>query len=135
MNIFQSLAGDEYFFHILPCACAKPGKAMPLHVVHLCLSKWDINLFLLLSFCWHMPHGNHHAQPIASNGGQREDKNLLQRSQLQQHGEFRQVSISERQRSYLYGLNLCGAFIRAVLAMNFDESDRAMVADRTAKRL
>ena len=45
----------------------------------------------------HMPHGNH-AQSIASNGGQREDKTLLQCSQLSQHGEFWHVSVSERQR-------------------------------------
>ena len=30
----------------------------------------------------HMPRGNHHAQSIASNGDQKEDKTLLQHSQL-----------------------------------------------------
>ena len=29
-----------------------------------------------------------------------------------QHGEFRHVSVSERQRSRLCGQNLCGAFVR-----------------------
>ena len=42
----------------------------------------------------HMPRGNH-AQSIASNGGQREDKKSLQRSQLRQNGEFQHVSVSE----------------------------------------
>ena len=46
------------------------------------------------------------------NGVQREDKNLLQRSQLRQHGEFRHVSVSERQRLRLCGQDLCGAFVR-----------------------
>ena len=38
-----------------------------------------------------------HAQSIASNGDQKEDKTLLQHPQLSQHGEFRHVSVSERQ--------------------------------------
>ena len=74
-----------------------------------------------------MPRGNH-AQSIASNGDQKEDKTLLQHSQLSQHGEFRHVSVSERQRSHLCGQNLCRAFVRAVVATNFEESDRAMAA-------
>ena len=44
------------------------------------------------------------------NGVRREDKNLLQLSQLRQHGEFRHVSVSERQRLRLCGQDLCGAF-------------------------
>ena len=44
----------------------------------------------------HMPRG-YHAQSIASNDDQNEDKTLLQHSQLSQHGEFRYVSVSERQ--------------------------------------
>ena len=59
----------------------------------------------------HMPRGNH-AQSIASNGDQKEDKTLLQDSQLSQHGEFRHVSVSERQRSRPCCQNLCGAFER-----------------------
>ena len=43
-----------------------------------------------------------------------------------QHSEFRHVSVSERQQSHLCGQNLCGAFVRAVLAMNFKESDLAI---------
>ena len=54
------------------------------------------------------------------NGVQREDNNLLQRSQLCQHGEFRHVSVSERQQSRPCGQNLCGAFVTAVLATNFE---------------
>ena len=45
------------------------------------------------------------------------------------------MSVSGPQQSHLYGQNLCGAFLRAVLAMNFEESDRAMVADDTTKVL
>ena len=63
------------------------------------------------------------------------ETNLLQHSQLRQHGKFRHVSVSERQRSHLYGQNLFGAFVRAVLAMKFEESDQAMAADGTTKAL
>ena len=35
----------------------------------------------------HIPRSNH-AQSIASNGDQKEDKTLLQHSQLSQHGDF-----------------------------------------------
>ena len=49
----------------------------------------------------HMPRG-YHTQSIASNGDRKEDKTLLQHSQLRQHGEFRHVSVSERQRYRLY---------------------------------
>ena len=82
----------------------------------------------------HRPRGNH-ALSIASNGYQKEDKTLLQHAQVSQHGEFRHVNVSERQRSHLCGQNLCGAFVRAVLATNFEESDRAMAADGTTKAL
>ena len=61
-----------------------------------------------------MPRGNH-AQSIASNGDQKEDKTLLQHSQLSQHGEFRHVSVSERQRSRPGGQNLRVPFLRTVL--------------------
>ena len=59
----------------------------------------------------HMPRGNH-AQSIASNGDQKEDKTLLQHSKRSQHGEFRHASVSGRQRSRPCGQNLCGAFVR-----------------------
>ena len=39
------------------------------------------------------------SQSLPCNGSQREDKKLLQPSQLCQHGEFQCVSISERQQS------------------------------------
>ena len=80
-----------------------------------------------------MPRGNH-AQSIASNGGQGEDKKSLQRSQLRQHGEFRHVSASEWEWSRLCGQNLCGSFVRVVLAMEVVVSARAMAADGTTKR-
>ena len=79
----------------------------------------------------HMPHGNH-AQLIVSNGGQREDKKLLQCSQLRQHGD---VSVSERERSRLCGQNLCGPFVRAVLATKVEESPRAIAVDGTTEAL
>ena len=60
----------------------------------------------------HMPRGN---QLIASNGDQKEDKTLLQHSQLSQHGEFRHVSVSERQRSRPCGQNVRVPFLRTVL--------------------
>ena len=67
----------------------------------------------------HMPRGNH-AQSIASNGDQKEDKTLLQHSQLSQHGEFRHVSVSERQRSRPCGQNLRVLFLRTVLPPEVD---------------
>ena len=67
----------------------------------------------------HMPRGNH-AQSIASNGDQKEDKTLLQRSQFSQHGEFLHVSVSERQRSQPCGQNLCVPFLRTVLPPEVD---------------
>ena len=42
---------------------------------------------------------------------------------------------SEGQPSWLYGQNLCGHFVRVVLAMNIEESDRAMAADGMTKAL
>ena len=72
-----------------------------------------------------------HARSIETAMASREDKNLLQRSQLHQHGEFKHASVSERRRSHLCGQNLCEAFVRAVLEANFEESNRAMAADGT----
>ena len=66
-----------------------------------------------------MTRGNH-AQSIASNGDQnilKEDKTLLQHSQLSQHGEFWYISVSERQRSRPYGQNLRVPFLRTVLPL------------------
>ena len=69
----------------------------------------------------HMPHDSH-AQSIdrvkASYGCQREDKKILQFSQLCQHNVFWHISVSERQQSQLCGQNLCGPFVGAVLATN-----------------
>ena len=81
-----------------------------------------------------MPRGNC-AQSIASNGSQREDKKLLQPSQLRQHGEFRHVSVSERQRSWPCGQDFCGPFVRAMQATEIEESAWAMAADGMTKAL
>ena len=66
-----------------------------------------------------MPRGNH-TQSIASNGDQKEDKTLLQHSQLCQHAEFRHVSVSERQRLRPCGQNLRVPFLRTVLPPEVD---------------
>ena len=81
----------------------------------------------------HMPHGNH-AQSIASNGDQKEDKTLLQQSQLPQHGEFWHASVSERQQSRACGQNLRVPFLRTVLPPEVEESARSMVAMARQKR-
>ena len=64
---------------------------------------------------------------IASNGDQKEDKTLLQHSQLSQHGEFRHVSVSERQRSRPCRQNLRVPFLRTVLPPEVEESARVSV--------
>ena len=66
---------------------------------------------------------------------QGEDKKLLQRSQLRQHGEFWHVSVSERQRSRPCGQNLRVPFLRTVLPPEVGESARAMAATARQKRL
>ena len=65
---------------------------------------------------------------------QGEDKKLLQRSQLRQHGEFWHVSVIERQRSRLCGQNLRVPFLRTVLPPEVEESARAMAATARQKR-
>ena len=85
--------------------------ATTLLVVAVAQAKY-CNLFQLT----HMPRGNH-AQLIASNGDQKEDKTSLQHSQLSQHGEFQHVSVSERQRSRPCGQNLRVPFLRTVLLL------------------
>ena len=80
-----------------------------------------------------MPRGTH-AQSIASNGDQKEDKTLLQHSQPPQHGEFRHVSVSERQRSRPCGQNLRVPFLRTILPPEVGESARAMAATARQKR-
>ena len=64
---------------------------------------------------------------------QGEDKKLLQRSQLRQHGEFWHVSVSERQRSRPCGQNLRVPFLRTVLPPEVEENARAMVANGETK--
>ena len=78
-----------------------------------------------------MPRGNH----VASNGDHKEDKTLLQHSQVSQHGEFRHVSVSERQRSRPCGQNLRVPFLRTVLPPEVEESARAMAANGERKAL
>ena len=63
-----------------------------------------------------------------------EDKKLLQRSHLRQHGEFWHVSVSERQRSRPCGQNLRVPFLRTVLPPEVEESARAMAATARQKR-
>ena len=65
---------------------------------------------------------------------QGEDKELLQRSQFHQHGEFWHVSVSERQRSRPCCQNLRVPFLRTVLPLEVEESARAMVANSTARQ-
>ena len=65
---------------------------------------------------------------------QGEDKKLLQRSQLRQHGELCHVSVSERQRSRPCGQNLRVPFLRTVLPPEVEESARAMAATTRQKR-
>ena len=74
------------------------------------------------------------AQSIASNGDQKEDKTLLQHSQLSQHGELWHASVSERQLSRLCGQNLRVPFLRMVLSPEVEESARAMAATARQKR-
>ena len=77
------------------------------------------------------------------NGGPPgEDKKLLQRSQLREHGEFRHVLgnghggvVSERQRSWPCGQNLSVPFLRTVLPPIVKESARAMVTNGETKAL
>ena len=80
----------------------------------------------------HMPRGNH-AQSIASNGDQKEDK-TQEHSQLSQHGEFRHVRVSERQRSRPCGQNPRVPFLRTVLPPEVEESARAMRPTARQKR-
>ena len=55
----------------------------------------------------HMPRGNH-AQSIASNGDQKEDKTLLQHSQLSQHGEFgMQASVNDSDHGRVVRIFVC----------------------------
>ena len=61
-------------------------------------------------------------------------RELLQHSQLRQHGEFWHVSVSERQRSRPCGQNLRVPFLRTVLPPEVEESARAMAATARQKR-
>ena len=80
-----------------------------------------------------MPRGTH-AQSIVSNGDQKEDKALLQHSQLPHHGEYWHASVSERQRSRACGQNLRVPFLRTVLPPEVEESTRAMATTTRQKR-
>ena len=65
----------------------------------------------------HMPRGSVDRE---HDGDQKEDKTLLQHSKLSQHGEFRYISVSERQRSRPCGQNLRVPFLRTVLPPEID---------------
>ena len=43
--------------------------------------------------------------------------------------------LAQRRTAIMCGQNLCGHFVRVVLATNIEESDRAMAADRVTKAL
>ena len=68
-------------------------------------------------------------------GSHSEDKTLLQCSQRYHKGEFRQVSISSRQRSLRCGQNLRGPFLRATLPMTVGSCARAMADNGKTKGL
>ena len=115
---------DQKLFRVLSSTVAALQPRLRLAVAQ---AKY-CNTFQLT----HMPRGNH-AQAIANNGDQKEDKTLLQHSQLSQHGEFCHVSVSERQRLWPCGQNLRVPFPRAVLPLEVEESTRAMVANSETK--
>ena len=64
-----------------------------------------------------------------------ERHNLLQHSQLCQHGEFWHVSVSEQQRLQPCGQNLRVPFVKMVLPPEVEESARAMAANGETKAL
>ena len=76
-----------------------------------------------------MPRGNHDREQWR----QKEDKTLLQHSQLSQHGEFGHVSVSERQLSRPCGQNLRMPFLRTVLTPEVEESVGAMATTARQK--
>ena len=114
---------DQILFRVLSSTVHKAAALQPA----VAQAKY-CNTFQLT----HTPRGNH-AQSIASNGDQKEDKTLLQHSQLSQHGEFRHVSVSERQRSRPCGQNLRVPFLRTALPPEVEESTRAMAANGETK--
>ena len=80
----------------------------------------------------HMSRDDH---AWANHGGQNEYKTLLQRSQPCHKGEFRHVSVSERQLSLRCGQNLRGPFLRATLPMRGGSCARAMADNGETKGL
>ena len=124
--LFTTFANEPPFLN-LPLGNHTPGSRVATGCNSLVMQA-RINL--------HVTRGSCSVDQVSNaNSVQKEDKNLLQRSQLCQHGKFRQVSVSGRQRSHLYGQNLCGAFVRAVLSTNVKESIRAMAANGTTKMI
>jgi len=69
------------------------------------------------------------------NGGQNEDRTLLQRSQHCHNSEFRHISISTRQQSLRCTQNLCGPFLRATLPMRVESCAQAMADNGETKGL
>ena len=76
---------DQKLFRVLSSTIHKVAALQPAIAQAKYCSTFQLTL---------MSRGNH-AQSIASNGDQKEDKTLLQHSQLSQHGEFRHVNVSE----------------------------------------
>ena len=74
-------------------------------------------------------------QVWASHGSQNQGKTLLQHSQRCHKGEFRQVSISARQRSLRCGQNHRGPFLRATLPMTAESWARAIADTEETKGL
>ena len=80
-----------------------------------------------------MPRGNH-AQSIASNGDQKEDKTLLQHSQLSQHGEFgMQASVNDSDHGRVVRIFVC--LPKYGTATGSRWSARAMAANSETKAL
>jgi len=68
-----------------------------------------------------------------SNGSPKEDKKLLQFSQLCHQGEFRHLSVSARRPSWQCCQSLHGLFLRAVLPAKVEVSTQAVATDGKTK--
>ena len=94
------------------------------------LSLENLALYTVLYFVPINAHATcNHAQSIASNGDQKEDKTAL--TTYSRHGEFQYISVSERQRSRPCGHNLRVPFLRTVLP---PEVERALEPWRPTAR-
>ena len=89
-----------------------------------CYWDYDSIILLIITLRAHL-RTNILGWLLKCTGIKKEDKTLLQHSQLSQHGEFRHVSVSERQRSRPCGQNLRVPFLRMVLSPEVGESAQA----------